>query len=754
MESERIICAICRDKRIEEKASRDLVIIYNLENSLFVTVNGKVSCLKENDVIVINMNSEYMCDCSNGLYVKYSINEMDLKECFRDKKYIFICDSSLELKENYNGLRKVLSEVLIVKYNQNRFWNIKLGQLFYDLIFYLLRDFAVEQLDLENSEKNVLERYVENHYSEDLSLQEIGNDFNMSGQYFSKYFKKHVGVQYLKYLTEVRLNHALNDVLYTNKRFLSIAMDNGFPNIGAFNHYFKEKYGLSPKAYREENAVANRGDQENYLELSDAIEHLKIRPETCENTVFLDVESQDRKEYRAFWNKVINFGESRQLDEARILNQLKDVQEELKFEFIRITLEKYSVNVQGDYNLVKEAGRFDELYRMGFKIWLTMDYRDIDDIDAFCRYLKVFLSYMTRQWNIRRVREWYFELTYNTVFDRQKAESYCGYVQRILDVLKIYGCDRHFVIAGCTLGNKEGIRNLHEYLKANDLKFENQSFVAEPYIYYEDENGMKTVRPVQENDIHNDLLTLKQTDSYFKEAVENVFIVSWRDNLQQYNIINDSCYKGALTVKKFLECFGQVSSISPNILLDSMYDSMHLTDVLIGGNGMVSYHGIRKPSFYAYQFMNMVGNWYLNRNDNIAVFANDYGNYHIIAHNCKNLGYKYFMEGDNPDVKNLNSYFENSDPLETRIRISHAANGLYKIKTRSISQKGGSVQDEMERMKPGEVSFIHPNDINFLERVSIPHISLKEVTVDDGILDISVVLEPNEFVFIHVIYEN
>jgi hypothetical protein len=89
-----------------------------------------------------------------------------------------------------------------------------------------------------------------------------------------------------------------------------------------------------------------------------------------------------------------------------------------------------------------------------------------------------------------------------------------------------------------------------------------------------------------------------------------------------------------------------------------------------------------------------------------------------------------------------------------RIRIDHVENGLYEIKTRSISSKGGSVQDEMERMKPGEVSFIHPHDIEFLESVSIPHISLKEVTVDSGVLDVSVILEPNEFVMIHIIHEN
>ena len=49
---------------------------------------------------------------------------------------------------------------------------------------------------------------------------------------------------------------------------------------------------------------------------------------------------------------------------------------------------------------------------------------------------------MTRQWNIHRVREWYFELTYNTVFDQDKGDSYYEYIRKILDVYKSEGFDR------------------------------------------------------------------------------------------------------------------------------------------------------------------------------------------------------------------------------------------------------------------------------------------------------------------------
>lgn len=744
-----IQCTTHKNDTLKEASCKDFIILYNLENTLIVTIDDCESILAQGDVIIINQGSTYHCS-SHGFYAKYTLDANHLKSCFANKKYTFICDSSKDFSSNYDRLRKLLSEILIVLYNNHKFTVIKLNQIFYDLVLFLLQNFAIEQLDVTLSEKDELINYIDNHYMEDLSLQKISEDFHMSAQYFSKYFKKHVGIPYLTYLIDIRLNYALKEVVDSDKRFITIAMDNGFPNISAFNHYFKDKYKQTPEEYRLRNKV----DIESSADLSYAIKNLSIKPELDVNLVSIEADAKDKKQYTKFWKKLIHLGNSNLLDDAQVLSQFKDLQHDLQFEYVRVFLDYASFKKNETYNFIREENQFNELYRMGFKIWISFEFRDIKDIDLTCDYLKSFLSFIIGQWSIKNIQEWYFELTYNSTFEKEEARLFCEYADRIKAVLEMFGCADRLIVAGLTLGNKKGIENLYAYLEENHLIFKNQSFQVEPYLYYTDNKGNEIIKGISENDIHNDFLMLKQTNSYFKNFVEHSYITSWKDNLRQSNIMNDSCYKGALMIKKFLECFGQIDSISSNIALDSMYDLFLQNHILFGGNGLMNRHGIKKPSFYAYSFMSYVGdNHFLKRNENVAVFANDNGNYQIIAHNCKQLGYRYFMEEDHLDVHNLHEYFENEDKLDIHIRISNVENGFYKIKKRSISSEGGSVQDALIRMSGENMPFIHPHDIDFLKSISIPFLHLDEIEIKDNILDIHVILEANEFVFLHIVHE-
>lgn len=750
MKNTRIQCLTHQKEQLQEINTINIVILYVLKNNLQIITNSRLVTLKQNDIILINQNSDYQCKKNDSLFVSYKIYSNELKNVLNNKRYTFICDSTKEWNSNYDKIRKILSEILVVLYNRPTYMSVKLNQLYYDLIFILLNDFSVEQTSDNFSDKEVLMQYIDYHYQEDLSLEKISEDFHMSSQYFSKYFKKHIGIPYLKYLTDIRLQYALNDVICTNKKFLSIAMDYGFANVGSFNHYFKEKYNLSPKEYRESHKNIQSDSSDSFL--SNAIESLSIKPEIHANESSLIVNSEQKFEYAPFWNKLLHFGDSVLLDSSQVLNQLKELQSSLKFEYIRIYLDCQSFIKKSNYNFVREQVRFTELYKMGFKLWISFEYRDIKDIDGLCSYLKAFLSFIVGQWSIIEIQKWIFEITYNSTFSNGKLKNYLNCVYRIQDVLKQFGCEKQIVTAGLALGNLEGIDHFYKYVDKNHLSFENQSFVVEPYAYYHDEDGNEIARPSQ-NDVHRQLLMINERYPYFQTTVKNIFITSWRNNLQQLNLMNDSCYQGALIIKNFLSCFGQINSITQCIALDSMYETHLQKGILFGGNGLMSHNGIKKPSYYAYEFMRNIGNSYLGRNDHILLFANDYGNYHVIAHNCKELSYRYFMEENNLDVNHLNDYFEDLNPLKIHIHINNVKNGSYKIKRSSISKRGGSVQDEYKKMVNGTSTFLHQHDIDFLKNICIPHLQLNEIHVTNNELIVDFVLDANEFVFIHIIQE-
>ena len=76
--------------------------------------------------------------------------------------------------------------------------------------------------------------------------------------------------------------------------------------------------------------------------------------------------------------------------------------------------------------------------------------------------------------------------------------------------------------------------------------------------------------------------------------------------------------------------------------------------------------------------------------------------------------------------------------------------GRYLVRIHSVSKKHGSIQDEWINMgKPEEMM---QEDINYLSRITIPHISVKYVESRNNKLNFSICLEANEINYIEITY--
>ena len=94
-------------------------------------------------------------------------------------------------------------------------------------------------------------QYIDLHYNEDLSIDNIAQHFYISTGYLSHYFKSHLNVTVKEYLIAVRLKKARQDVLFSNYTILEIAYLHGFPNLKSFINDFKKVYHDTPAKYRE-----------------------------------------------------------------------------------------------------------------------------------------------------------------------------------------------------------------------------------------------------------------------------------------------------------------------------------------------------------------------------------------------------------------------------------------------------------------------------------------------------------------------
>ncbi len=94
-------------------------------------------------------------------------------------------------------------------------------------------------------------KYISDHHTDELSLDEVAKTVNMSAFYFCKLFKKATGMTFTNYLARVRVEKVKNLLLNPHKRVSEAAFEAGFQSLSQFNRVFRRVAGEAPTAYRD-----------------------------------------------------------------------------------------------------------------------------------------------------------------------------------------------------------------------------------------------------------------------------------------------------------------------------------------------------------------------------------------------------------------------------------------------------------------------------------------------------------------------
>lgn len=90
-----------------------------------------------------------------------------------------------------------------------------------------------------------------NYHDSDLNLDTISQMLHISPSYFSRMFKKESGMTFIQYLTEVRMEKAMEYILESDLKNFEIAEKIGYAEANYFSYSFKKFYGQSPTAMRK-----------------------------------------------------------------------------------------------------------------------------------------------------------------------------------------------------------------------------------------------------------------------------------------------------------------------------------------------------------------------------------------------------------------------------------------------------------------------------------------------------------------------
>lgn len=96
-------------------------------------------------------------------------------------------------------------------------------------------------------------RYVDQHYNEDLSLQDMAQRFYVSREYISRKFKQQFGINLSDYWTGIRIEKAKRLLLNPHLRIAQVGEMVGYQDEKYFSKVFKKVEGVSPNTYRKQH---------------------------------------------------------------------------------------------------------------------------------------------------------------------------------------------------------------------------------------------------------------------------------------------------------------------------------------------------------------------------------------------------------------------------------------------------------------------------------------------------------------------
>ncbi len=130
----------------------------------------------------------------------------------------------------------------------------RMGSVTYEETARILTDL---ERSYENSVRRVSEvtrqvmRYIAEHYAEISSMAEIAEYLNYNDDYLYRRFKQEMGMSFVNYLTQVRLEKAAEMMCRQNMEPVQAAEAVGYSSVSYFNKKFKELYGQTPYVWKK-----------------------------------------------------------------------------------------------------------------------------------------------------------------------------------------------------------------------------------------------------------------------------------------------------------------------------------------------------------------------------------------------------------------------------------------------------------------------------------------------------------------------
>ena len=620
-------------------------------------------------------------------------------------------------------------------------------------------------------------KYVDENRQNHVSLSELADELFTATSTLSRLFQKQTGMKFAEFVNRVRIYFAAEDLMTTSKAVTKIAVDNGFSNASVMNRVFRQYYQCTPVEYREKKKEEKECTTPTKKENRD--KRNKNKSLDTKNSA-IEVNVRRKSKLTKIWNQVVNIGSVYNLTLANLQYHTIYLTETLGFSYVRIWnvfSKKMMITdgkTQGNYNydmidlaldfLVShhikpfvDLGRRPDtaLSSMGNTLYFEEECIVFQSKDIWIAMLKDFIHHIIKRYGKEEVVQWKFELSSDIVhFARNQY-----YIDKEYDYKECYKSSYQVIkkaMPDACVGGPSDVTNdvkfLHEYLqysKENNCLPEFISILLFPYDSSRKDGKVNYYRTQSENYECEKLQSIHQIMEEGEVDIP-LYVVEWNSSISNRNFLNDSCFRASYITKKIIEILSMADMVCLWMGSDWVSNYFDTKRIANGGSGLITKDTIRKPVYFALQFLNQLGEELLLHNEELIV-TKEIGKdvYHIIGFHYQRYEDTYVVANDPIDSpEKVEKIFLTNQECNIDLILKNVADGNYTITSNRICREKGSILDEWKKFQYEET--LTNEDIKYLREITQPERRMEGVMSVEGRVQIRMTLRGQEIILLHI----
>lgn len=727
------------DKQIMNVQVENIKSIKNKNNNIgcqvYLLLKGSCRVLVDNvhqdifvdDFFILNHKNKLSIDTNQQcIFLIISLDENELNRLINKKSILNLVN--FPSQSRISAINKELVELLYSIMNEYIMKNVSFSRsleltlrLFNCLNKNFKEEYSFELVDNHVSRVDSIKQYIEDNYQEDITLQTMAEYESLTYSYLSRYFKENIGTTFKKYLTMVRLEHAVIDLIYTDQSIIEISIKNGFWNQKTFSKNFKQRFKISPIEYRKKYREDNYGSLTifeiqsktlNNKELMNLLTKYSINSDSAESSwyekKYISLDTQKKVKTKQNKNLILNIGWAENILNYEFKQQIEDIQKEIGFDYVRLFGIGLKNCLKSSSQIIPTLKNIKLIFQCCIELKLIPIVQvKIEDLNSdFFKALDLLKDFFSEE----VVSNWKIEIDIASFYEADK--NYLKYIEELINS-KFGKLGIYF-----DLYSQKELIKIETWLRKLDISICFLSF---------------------DSDLNNDYSDfylkerIQQLTKIFSESIE-IYINDWNTVSGDNFATVGTFFRVALTLRVLQD--NQITATSFWLNIEARLSfQKKLKDSSLS---LFVYSSIKRPIYFLLEMLKKIKGEQIYFNKNYSLYKDKKGDFYLLLSNPLSI---------NPDLS-ISYDIMSSKSILIDCTLMNLSNRHYEVHSYFLDKDHGGTYNEW--MKMGGILSLDNAFLENLSRNIHPEYTVSYPEIDNGEIKFNYLLTFNSVLLLHI----